>query len=1104
MTNVLFAASLGGGIWKSSDGGASWQSSGGDFLPSLNVQSLAVDPNNANTIYAGTGGGQGVFKSTDGGGNWAQLPGSMASAPVPGANQFWSFSELAVFKSGVIVAAVGDGLARSGDGGATWQIILGENAIYDIDTHPTDPNQAVATGGDHWQTTDGGLNWFNIDDKVSQPGEIAYAKSNPQIIYAADDESIIPPSDPSDPPQTFGNVARSVDGGVTFAVVSPSNLDLVSDLGSQSSRFVLMVDPTDANHVLVGSNVLWRSLDGGSTWEQIGGLAPGLCFHDAQPDAQFTVNHVVYLSSDLGVYRVNDPFGASPSAPFALGGLRIAHVAGASSHVGTSQVFSSSLILGDRLFQGAPDATVDAGASNGGAVAAGQSLDGNGRASFYAASLPGQIRRTTFNTNGSVFAQQLFDIPAEDAPTPENPFIPLPSFVRDPNTDGRFYLGGKSLWRSENLAPPSTGPAVWTKSFQSTVPEGTARITAIGIEEGNSDNLWIGLDDGSVYHSTNGSSVSPTWIPIAAPPWKGICCSAEPIRGIAIDRFTHAVYLGLESPFTDVDGLFKSTNNGATWIDIDQPLSNTIYSVFVNPLVADRVYVGTPGGFFASDDAGATWSSANLGPANTPVTSMSLLGNSLTIGTWGRGVFRTTADNTKVTVTSPKNNGSFITGNAVVLEAAASDVGGSIASVSFQVNGGSVGSPSSTAPYSTIWTPSTTGVFKITAVATNNLGARTVSSAVSVRIVSGTSAKRTAAADSFVKDGDPAADKGTVNPLEIKTAPAAQAGNNRDTYLKFSISSITGVANQIRFRLTGGMNQAAPATLGVYGVSNTSWIETGTGHICWNNRPALGSLLDTRDVSSATVATQVFDITSYVRAARMAGQSTISLGVHMPIEAAQYFKANSREASSGKPELELLTSTPGALLVVGNTTLNTGDAAIKSRLQAIGFTVTVKSATSAVTTDATGKLLVFISSTVKSTDVNTKFRDVAAPVVNCEPSIQDDMRFTAAGFGTIDPAATTLSINPGTPLSAGFSGPQTVATVASKFGYAEPNKAGVILVNGTFDVSSLYAYEKGSQMVGMAAPARRVELFLADATAASLTAAGWSLFDAAVYWASGL
>lgn len=74
----LFSIALGSGIARSTDGGRAWTPVR-KGLPaddhSVHVQSLAVDPTNANVMYLGTGafvgGGAGVYKSTDGGASWS-------------------------------------------------------------------------------------------------------------------------------------------------------------------------------------------------------------------------------------------------------------------------------------------------------------------------------------------------------------------------------------------------------------------------------------------------------------------------------------------------------------------------------------------------------------------------------------------------------------------------------------------------------------------------------------------------------------------------------------------------------------------------------------------------------------------------------------------------------------------------------------------------------------------------------------------------------------------------------------------------------------------------------------------------------------------------
>jgi photosystem II stability/assembly factor-like uncharacterized protein len=78
----MWAGSVSGGIWYSSDRGTSWAPVN-DWLPNLAVCCLAIDPRNPQFMYAGTGegffngdalGGAGIYKSTDGGSTWSQLP----------------------------------------------------------------------------------------------------------------------------------------------------------------------------------------------------------------------------------------------------------------------------------------------------------------------------------------------------------------------------------------------------------------------------------------------------------------------------------------------------------------------------------------------------------------------------------------------------------------------------------------------------------------------------------------------------------------------------------------------------------------------------------------------------------------------------------------------------------------------------------------------------------------------------------------------------------------------------------------------------------------------------------------------------------------------
>jgi hypothetical protein len=196
------------------------------------------------------------------------------------------------------------------------------------------------------------------------------------------------------------------------------------------------------------------------------------------------------------------------------------------------------------------------------------------------------------------------------------------------------------------------------------------------------------------------------------------------------------------------------------------------------------------------------------------------------------------------------------------------------------------------------------------------------------------------------------------------------------------------------------------------------------------------------------------------------------------------------------------------LFVVGDAaSMGASDTAIRNRLQSNGYTVQAINDETATAGSATGKALVVTSSTVGSSTLGAKFRDVTVPVINWEHAVQDDYLFTTTnGLGTAA-SQTNLNItNPGHPLAAGLSaGVRTVATAAGGFTWGEPGGSPIIIarLNDGSSHPCLYAYDTGAAMTVGTAPARRVNLFLQNETFVSLNADGLSLFDAAVSWAIG-
>jgi hypothetical protein len=210
-----------------------------------------------------------------------------------------------------------------------------------------------------------------------------------------------------------------------------------------------------------------------------------------------------------------------------------------------------------------------------------------------------------------------------------------------------------------------------------------------------------------------------------------------------------------------------------------------------------------------------------------------------------------------------------------------------------------------------------------------------------------------------------------------------------------------------------------------------------------------------------------------------------------------------------KYKILFVTADPGPLTFPG-------DQAVLSDLQARGYDVTLSTGT-AVPDDgstAIGKDLVIVSSSLASTSVvaaagGAKFLHSPVPVIDWEPSLEDDFGFQAANGTTMTNQTQINIVDASSPLAAGFpTGPLTVTTSPQTISQGTPTGAHIV-AKSTADPTQavIYYYEKGETGYltnGYTMPARRVFLFLNDNTFAAVNAAGTKLFDAAVDFAVGV
>jgi hypothetical protein len=176
--STIYAASVAIGLVKSTDAGTSWF----DISPvnDDSIWSVAIDPANTSTVYCG-GQFATVHKSTNGGGSWSAGAGAFPDVVVQLAIDPVTTSTL---------YAVSDGFWKSTNGGVDWSNInndMGRNGQYArcIGVDPITPSTLYAgTDGGLFKSTNGGSNWILINAGLNPMiRSLAIDPTSPSKIY---------------------------------------------------------------------------------------------------------------------------------------------------------------------------------------------------------------------------------------------------------------------------------------------------------------------------------------------------------------------------------------------------------------------------------------------------------------------------------------------------------------------------------------------------------------------------------------------------------------------------------------------------------------------------------------------------------------------------------------------------------------------------------------------------------------------------------------------------------------------------------------------------------------------------------------------------------
>jgi photosystem II stability/assembly factor-like uncharacterized protein len=318
--DIFWVGAPAGGLWKTTDGGQSWTVLT-DHLPTLGVGDLAVNPNNPDIMYLGTGTRDtwwetfsvGVLKTTDGGLNWDETGLGFEI------DQKVSVNELLMDPNNpdILLAATRSGIYKTSNAGDNWDLIE-SGWFIDLETKPGDFSVIYASRFDYYgnarlyKSINSGESFDMLTNIGFDNGEvnriaIAVSPANPEMV------TIICSNYPAN---NFHSLYKSTDNGANWTdLMDGSPLNLLGyntngyDNGGQGSYTLsLAISPLDENEIWVGGVNIWKSDDGGSEWDLnahwLGQGGVDYVHADIHALKYNPLNNVLYNGNDGGIYKL--------------------------------------------------------------------------------------------------------------------------------------------------------------------------------------------------------------------------------------------------------------------------------------------------------------------------------------------------------------------------------------------------------------------------------------------------------------------------------------------------------------------------------------------------------------------------------------------------------------------------------------------------------------------------------------------------------------------------------------------------------------------------------------------------------------------------------
>jgi len=242
------------------------------------VQNVLFCPTNPQRLYAYVDVG-GAYRSDDGGNHWTMLHGALPANP---GNYCVRGMLVDPRDDKKLIIAVGsqwsitEGLFVSDDAGATWRATSPKKIAFDgngstrgtgliLARNPANPDTILAASADSglWRSDNNGESWKNVAPLITVTTDLKYDAKNPSRIWMCGVKGKTKSTN-----GLVSGVWRSTDGGATW--------EQLTDTGVAE----LVQDPKDPDRLYgLRGNLVWTSADAGKTWTQ---LTDGLAIDPAK------------------------------------------------------------------------------------------------------------------------------------------------------------------------------------------------------------------------------------------------------------------------------------------------------------------------------------------------------------------------------------------------------------------------------------------------------------------------------------------------------------------------------------------------------------------------------------------------------------------------------------------------------------------------------------------------------------------------------------------------------------------------------------------------------------------------------------------------------